>query len=326
MARIRTIKPDFWTDEKLTECSITARLFFVGTWNFADDNGNLVRSAKKLKMQVFPADMIDCEPLIQELMAIGLLIEYSVGAEKFLHIKGFKKHQVINRPSKSSIPQPPFTEENEVLPDDSVSLQGELTDGREGKGKEEEGKGSSVPNGTGGEPPSGQSETAKDPAQMTKDELWAAGKSLLAQQGLPAAQCGSFVGKLVKDYGPEIVHAAVLAAVVERPADAVSFLKASCMARKGEGGKTLIPWHATDAGVTAKGAELGLTARPGETAIQFKARVIEAVDNGGKPPAVRASPAVTVQGELQRVAVDNSPEAKAKRSEALKAALKKEAA
>jgi hypothetical protein len=104
MARIRTIKPDFWTDEKLTECSVTARLLFIATWNFADDQGNLDRSPKQLKARAFPIDNIDCEPLLQELMAQGVLIEYSVNDKKYLHIQKFKDHQVINRPSKPSCP------------------------------------------------------------------------------------------------------------------------------------------------------------------------------------------------------------------------------
>lgn len=145
MARIRTIKPDFWTDEKVTECSMSARLLFIGIWNFADDNGNLQRSAKKVKMQVFPADAVDCEPLIQELIAHGMLIEYSVSGDLFLHIKGFKKHQVINRPSKSNIPQPSFN-------DGSLSDPGILTDGREGKGKEEDKDPPSPPSQGGDEP------------------------------------------------------------------------------------------------------------------------------------------------------------------------------
>jgi hypothetical protein len=45
MARIRTIKPEFWTDEKIVECSFEARLMFIGMFNFADDKGNLVREA-----------------------------------------------------------------------------------------------------------------------------------------------------------------------------------------------------------------------------------------------------------------------------------------
>jgi hypothetical protein len=127
MARIRTIKPDFWTDEALTECSLSARLLFIGSWNFADDNGNMNYSAKQLKMKIFPADDIDCQPLINELIAHGLLREYSVNDCKYLNIKGFSNHQVINRPTKSSIPVFQFN-------DDSRSAHGGLS--TEGKGTE----------------------------------------------------------------------------------------------------------------------------------------------------------------------------------------------
>lgn len=85
----------------------------------------------------------------------------------------------------------------------------------------------SAPSGAGGEPP-------KTAEQMTKDELWSAGKSLLEQGGMPRAQCGAYVGKLVKDYDAEIVVEAVRRAVVERPADPVSFLRAVCQTVAGE--------------------------------------------------------------------------------------------
>lgn len=136
MARIRTIKPDFWTDEKIVELPMEVRLFFIGSWNFADDNGNLQRSAKKLKMQIFPADSIDCEPLIQELLTHGLLTEYEVDGEKFLNIKGFKAHQVINRPSKTGLPT---LEERDLF--DGLT-EPSLTEGkgRERKGKDMSGK------------------------------------------------------------------------------------------------------------------------------------------------------------------------------------------
>jgi uncharacterized protein YdaU (DUF1376 family) len=64
--------------------------------------------------------------------------------------------------------------------------------------------------------------------ELTRVELWSAGKSLLETQGMPKAQCGSFVGKLVKDYGDAIVVEAVRATVVERPADAAEFLVGAC--------------------------------------------------------------------------------------------------
>ena len=39
MARIRTIKPEFWTDEKVVTLPFEARLLFIGMWNFCDDEG-----------------------------------------------------------------------------------------------------------------------------------------------------------------------------------------------------------------------------------------------------------------------------------------------
>jgi hypothetical protein len=131
MARIRTVKPDFWTDDAITECSLSARLLFIGTWNFADDYGNLDRSAKQIKSRVFPIDNVDCEPLIQELIAHGLLTEYSVSDKKYLHIKGFANHQVINRPSKPSCP----------AYDDSLSTHGGISDDSRRKGREGKGRG-----------------------------------------------------------------------------------------------------------------------------------------------------------------------------------------
>lgn len=119
------------------ECSLNARLLFIGTWSFADDYGNLERSSKQLKARIFPADNLDCEPLVLELIANGLLIEYPADGKKYLHIRGFRKHQVINRPGK---PQCPLYEETvntpRVVTDNSVSAHGTLPTGREGNGEE----------------------------------------------------------------------------------------------------------------------------------------------------------------------------------------------
>ncbi|MCG7403045.1 hypothetical protein [Caballeronia zhejiangensis] len=159
MARIRTIKPEFWTNPQLARCSVSARLLFIGTWNFADDHGNLPRDPDRLKMQVFPADNIEVEPLIVSLINHGLLIEYSVSAherltenalnthgglterslstpenkasfaDRFLHIPTFAKHQKINRPGRPLYPSP-----DKAFKDNSVNAHGGLTDGK-GKGK-----------------------------------------------------------------------------------------------------------------------------------------------------------------------------------------------
>ena len=56
MARIRTIKPEFWEDEKIGKLPIPCRLFFIGCWNFADDFGVIKGNAALLKSQIFPYD------------------------------------------------------------------------------------------------------------------------------------------------------------------------------------------------------------------------------------------------------------------------------
>jgi hypothetical protein len=101
------IKPEFWSDERIGECSASARLLFIGTWNFADDYGNLDRSPKQLKAQIFPYDLINCEALILELLERDLVSEYEVDGKKYLHINGFDKHQIIDRKSKARCPLAP---------------------------------------------------------------------------------------------------------------------------------------------------------------------------------------------------------------------------
>jgi hypothetical protein len=136
VARIRTIKPDFWTDETVGECSPTARLLFIGTWNIADDYGNLQRSSKQIKAQLFPYDEIDCEALIKELISKGLVVEYESEGKKYLHIKGFDKHQKVEKKSQARFP---IYEESGstlvVLPEPSPTSSGSSL-GREGKGRE----------------------------------------------------------------------------------------------------------------------------------------------------------------------------------------------
>ena len=137
MPRIRTIKPDFWTDEKIVELPIPARLFFIGMWNFADDFGNLARSPQKLKMQIYPADVIDVEPLVQSLIAHELITEYSVNGHRCLHINGFRRHQTINRPTGQS--QIPRFEDREGASLTPSLTERSLTEG-EGEGEKEKEK------------------------------------------------------------------------------------------------------------------------------------------------------------------------------------------
>lgn len=101
MARIRTIKPEFWTSEQIVECSPTARLLFIGMWNFCDDAGIHPASAMRIKMQIFPADGIsvsDVEYMLDELLQAGLLIQYEAEGKSYYQVTGWQ-HQKIDKPN-----------------------------------------------------------------------------------------------------------------------------------------------------------------------------------------------------------------------------------
>jgi hypothetical protein len=109
VARIRSIKPDFWTSEQVMECSPIARLMFIGLWNFADDHGRLPCAAKTIKAQIFPADDISSEAvrrMIDELSSNGLIQVYVVDEKEYLFITGWH-HQKIDRRQPAKYPEPP---------------------------------------------------------------------------------------------------------------------------------------------------------------------------------------------------------------------------
>ena len=102
MARIRSIKPEFWTSEQIVECSTRARLLFIGLWSFADDAGCHPASLKRLKMEVFPGDNFtdkDVAGMVAELVSHGLLREYEAQGQSYWEVTGWKKHQKIDRPT-----------------------------------------------------------------------------------------------------------------------------------------------------------------------------------------------------------------------------------
>jgi len=101
MARIRSIKPEFWSSEQVMECSPITRLLFIGLWNFCDDAGNHVASAKTIKAEIFPGDDIsstDVRRMLDELSSNGLIVYYSYENKEFLHVTGWH-HQKIDRPT-----------------------------------------------------------------------------------------------------------------------------------------------------------------------------------------------------------------------------------
>ena len=109
MPRIRSIKPEFFTDENIAELSIDARLLFIGLWTLADRAGRLEDRPKYIKVMLFPYDKIDIEPLLAKLSAGDkpFILRYEAEGKQFIQVCNFLKHQYPNIKEKSStIPAP----------------------------------------------------------------------------------------------------------------------------------------------------------------------------------------------------------------------------
>lgn len=125
MARIRTIKPEIWTDEDLAEISEPAMLLAMGLLNHADDEGYFRANPALIKAVVFPLrePSVSIHGMLSELSNVGYLTLYKGDdGKRYGLINGFVKHQRINRPTPSKI------KALCVFTEDSVSDHGAITE------------------------------------------------------------------------------------------------------------------------------------------------------------------------------------------------------
>jgi len=97
MARIRTLKPEFFRSRSLAGCSREARLTFQGLWCEADDFGRGIADPRILKGAIWPLDdditWKRVEKLLDELAASGHIRLYVSGGELFYDIPSWEEHQ-----------------------------------------------------------------------------------------------------------------------------------------------------------------------------------------------------------------------------------------
>lgn len=106
MARIRTIKPQFWDDAKIGRIPRDARLLYIGLWTFADDLGVVIADPVWLKSKIFPYDRIQVQQLeawLGLLEKTGFISLLSVKSESFYYLPTFSRHQIINRPNLDDV-------------------------------------------------------------------------------------------------------------------------------------------------------------------------------------------------------------------------------
>ena len=141
MARIRTIKPEFFTSDDICALSPRARLLYVGLWCEADREGRLVWAPRGFKRRYLPDDDCDIDALCRELTDRTLVRLYGDG---LAFIPTFGTHQHVNpREAASKLAPPPLARQASPRVADASPPVADAQGGREpkeGKGREGEGR------------------------------------------------------------------------------------------------------------------------------------------------------------------------------------------
>ncbi|GGW68166.1 hypothetical protein [Streptomyces griseoloalbus] len=174
MARIRTIKPEFFTSLTIADLTPEQRLTFIGLWTHCDDEGRCVDDARLIKAAVWPLDdrtAADVEADLRALTESSLITRYTLNRKPYMTVNGWREHQRINRPTPSklpapdqadSTPEPPLTSKDE----DSPSAHAQLSEDSRPERNREQGK----EQGTGNrDSSSGPAPAAPDPAPERDD-------------------------------------------------------------------------------------------------------------------------------------------------------------
>lgn len=111
MARIRTLKPQFFLSETLASLPHRdARLTFAGLWTHCDDEGRCIDNPRLIKGALWMLDD-DVTPEVVDdhltwLEERALILRYRVAGKRLVQVTNWREHQPINRPTPSKLPPP----------------------------------------------------------------------------------------------------------------------------------------------------------------------------------------------------------------------------
>lgn len=152
MARIRTIKPDFFRHEGLQDLAVEhgahVMLVFAGLWGHCDRFGRFECRPRHLKLDILPFLDFDMADTIRALEGAGFIQTYEVGSKRYGFIPSFAEHQRFGGKEASEpakYPEPPVKTEGsngEASGKQSPPL--EWSKGMENGIREREGKGEEV--------------------------------------------------------------------------------------------------------------------------------------------------------------------------------------
>lgn len=125
IGRIRTIKPEVLTDEKLWDLEESTGLpllrAFVGLWMQADREGRFEWRHRPLKAAILPYWSGDFTACLDALAHAGFIVRYEAEGKSLGYVRTFLDHQQINnREQPSRLPAPPTEQPSpDATPDPS---------------------------------------------------------------------------------------------------------------------------------------------------------------------------------------------------------------
>ena len=126
MAKVRMIKAEVRTSEKVASWPLEVRYFWVLLWGYVDDYGRGKDNPKLIKADCFPLDEDITSEVVDGwlwmLSDAGVVIRYEVDGVKYLAVKNWAEHQKPQHAGKDLFPV--FTVENaRIRTDDATFMQ-----------------------------------------------------------------------------------------------------------------------------------------------------------------------------------------------------------
>ena len=105
MARIRTVKPEFWKHEALSELPEATHMLAAALLNYADDFGYFNANPKLIQAECSPLrePSVSIHESLVSLQAIGYIALGTADGKRYGRVINFETHQRVAHPSKSKI-------------------------------------------------------------------------------------------------------------------------------------------------------------------------------------------------------------------------------
>lgn len=110
MARMRSLRPDYFLREDMADVSLEAHFLLAGLAVLADRDGRLLDRPRTIKAQVFPFREVDIDAALAELCRARAVVRYGADGKRVIALLTWEDDQTPH-PKETSLGLPPPTAE-----------------------------------------------------------------------------------------------------------------------------------------------------------------------------------------------------------------------